>query len=206
MKNSEIYKLIDRLNELTDAPPAQYDGTGRDKKPLAGFYMLAGAYGGWQLEVSSKGGGASDALNTGYVSKKELAKNIRSYIRGLSYFIDNDDYFKRAAVRALMNKDTAPHELPNYRAIKCKFLGPTNHRGQRIKFYDNNAGPNGKKESRTLPLDNEPGEHLKEYAYRILKRNGFNILGRHSDPDSITFLCDNWGEEFISVKDMEVKK
>lgn len=78
---------IDHLNYVTGSPDEPYtqikDEDGRiTLKSNAGCYYLYGAYGGYQLQRMSRGGGCSCPLGEGYYPKAELVRMIKAYING----------------------------------------------------------------------------------------------------------------------------
>ena len=77
----DLQNKIDYLNELTDNNKKPYEfGKGWKR----GTYLLSGAYGGYKLEqVVNDGGGVRDVLYTGFTTKKDLYKNVCSYVNGL---------------------------------------------------------------------------------------------------------------------------
>ena len=80
------------------------------------------------------------------------------------------------------------------RVIEVKYLGPTMHRGSRVKLVDERMG-----QSKTLGYDYGDGD-AKTQAWNWLNKNGFNpkIWGtRHSD---IIIMCDDW-KNFHELKD-----
>lgn len=69
-----------RLNKLTNNPEQRYvNGIAQ-----IGCYHLSGAYGGYALhQMSNSGGGVSEPLYTGHISKRELSDRIFAFIRGI---------------------------------------------------------------------------------------------------------------------------
>ena len=86
---SDLERKIDLLNQITNNPEKPYaDGyevvNGINRlKANAGNYHLAGAYGGWELQQMSKGGGTRDVLSSGYTTKKDLYYLICAFIDGI---------------------------------------------------------------------------------------------------------------------------
>ena len=77
--------IVATLNKVTGNPEASYtkaaDGT---YKANPGNYHISGAYGGVKLEqISSEGGGVTDPLSTGYISKRALYDTICAFMRGI---------------------------------------------------------------------------------------------------------------------------
>lgn len=89
------------------------------------------------------------------------------------------------------------NNLNNYRSIFVKFLGPTNHRGDRIVLKDKDRN-----ESITFSFDYSIG-NVQQQAFRILKKGNFNIIGKSYIQGYYLFLCDNWGENFVRLKDLK---
>jgi hypothetical protein len=80
----QLQSIVDRINDITGSPTETYvkDSSGKFTAQI-GNYHLSGAYGGWQLQrIVSEGGGVS-TITSGFVSKRELAELMWSYIRGL---------------------------------------------------------------------------------------------------------------------------
>jgi hypothetical protein len=91
------------------------------------------------------------------------------------------------------------YDLPNYRQFKVTFLGPTNHRGARIKISEPKRFVDGKTVSVTLPYGYSIGD-TEQQALNYLLQKGFKPICRASETGSYTILCDNWGSEFIELK------
>jgi hypothetical protein len=73
------------INTRTNSPqePHGQDADGK-YKGNAGCYHLDGAYGGWKLlRICDDGHGCTEALSTGYVSKRELWEAMRAFLDGL---------------------------------------------------------------------------------------------------------------------------
>lgn len=71
------------INSMTKSPSEPYRTV--DGKAVAnkGNYHISGAYGGYSLHRMTEGGGASDVLNIGHVSARELAGLMSAYTSGL---------------------------------------------------------------------------------------------------------------------------
>lgn len=91
------------------------------------------------------------------------------------------------------------YDLPNYRQFKVTFLGPTNHRGARVKISEPKRFVDGKTISVTLSYDYAIGD-IEQQALNYLLEKGFKPICRTSETSSCTILCDNWGSEFIELK------
>ena len=92
------------------------------------------------------------------------------------------------------------HELPNYRQFKVTFVGPTNHRGARVKISEPKRFVDGKNVSVILSYDYEIGD-IQQQALNHLIQKGFNPVCRTSETSCYSILCDNWGSEFIELKE-----
>ena len=78
--------LVKHLNEITDSPLETYVENPETGKLDAqvGNWHLDWAYGGVRLDrISDASGAVSCPINTGYVSKPELAKILRAFIEGI---------------------------------------------------------------------------------------------------------------------------
>jgi hypothetical protein len=91
------------------------------------------------------------------------------------------------------------YDLPSYRQFKVTFLGPTNHRGARVKITEPKRFVDGKTISVTLSYDYAIGD-IAQQALNYLLDKGFKPVCRTSETSSYTILCDNWGSEFIELK------
>ena len=84
------------------------------------------------------------------------------------------------------------------RQIKVKFLGPTNHRGARVKIYEHGRWVGDKTESVIVPFSYSEGGADKQ-AFNLLTANGFNIVAKADTSEEYIFLCDNWDENFVKL-------
>ena len=102
--------------------------------------------------------------------------------------------------------------MKNCRTITVTFLGPTNHKGARIKLSDPASTAFGKRGFELYGGDRpKPESKTFDYCYRtgnvldqavsILNRNGWNIVATSDAADHYVVLCDNWGDEFYSIRD-----
>lgn len=72
------------LNRITGSPQETYTRVDGKYRANIGNYHLDGAYGGWKLvRIVSEGGGITDVLHCGFVSKRELFNLMGAYIAGL---------------------------------------------------------------------------------------------------------------------------
>ena len=89
-------------------------------------------------------------------------------------------------------------KVKNYRLIKLKFFGATNHRGFRVKLIEDFRN---KVFSVTLERDYNY-DSSTDQAYGWLKIKGFKVVGMARSSDEFDyFFCDNWGNDFVYLKD-----
>lgn len=93
-----------------------------------------------------------------------------------------------------MIKEKSKH----YRAIKVKYLGPTNTEGSRIKFIDERFN-----ESKTIGYGLQ-GDTLDQ-AIEVLSNNGFNLVGHAEMENCYIIFCDNWGAECVKLKSLKLE-
>lgn len=93
------------------------------------------------------------------------------------------------------------YKIKNYRCIGVKFLGPTNTQGSRIKVFEEDK--DGKVVSKIFSYNYEISD-IGEQAYNILVKNGFKVICKSCLHDRDLILCDNWGDDFIEIKDLKV--
>ena len=98
--------------------------------------------------------------------------------------------------------NTQAFQIPNYRQIKVSFIGPTNTLGSRIVIFESKRYNDDKTHRKVFSYDYAIGDTM-EQAYQILTRNGFNVVARASEFENYIFLCDNWGDSFINIKDLK---
>jgi hypothetical protein len=72
-----------------------------------------------------------------------------------------------------------------YRAIKVKYLGPTNTKGSRIKLIDERFG-----QSKTIEYGPNGGDTLDQ-AHVFLASRGYNIVGHAEMANYSIILVDN---------------
>ena len=92
------------------------------------------------------------------------------------------------------------YKVKNYRCISVKFLGPTNFNGARIKIFEEDR--DGKKVSRIFSYNYKYSD-IGQQAYKILIKNGFKVICKSCLHDRDLILCDNWGSDFIELKDIK---
>jgi len=89
-------------------------------------------------------------------------------------------------------------ETTNTRSIFIKFLAPTDKKLPRIKLIDKYRD----NESKTFPYCYETANVLQQ-AIDILKSNGANIICRSITQDYYIINIENWGEDFLNIKDLK---
>ena len=94
------------------------------------------------------------------------------------------------------------NETPNYRMIKVSYAGATDTRGSRVKIFETNRYNDTKTESKIFSYDYATGD-IQQQALEILERNGFKVVCRASENNYYVLLCDNWGADFKSIKDLK---
>ena len=94
------------------------------------------------------------------------------------------------------------HTTPNYRLIEARFIGPTNYKGARLCIEQPSRYNDEKPQRRYFSYSHSIG-NIEEQAYQILKANGWNIIGRCSVLKSYCFIVDNWGDDYLQIKDLK---
>ena len=82
---THLQAIVDRLNRMTGNPLEPYT-KGDDGRYHAniGNYHLSHAYGGVSLHrMVNDGGGVSEPLRTGHISKRELSERLYAFIYGI---------------------------------------------------------------------------------------------------------------------------
>jgi hypothetical protein len=80
----DLEKIVYQLNTLMGTATEPYTKVPGGYMPNPGNYHLAEAYGGIKLhKMSDVGTSITDALNTGYTTKKELYRAIQNFIAGI---------------------------------------------------------------------------------------------------------------------------
>ena len=93
--------------------------------------------------------------------------------------------------------------IKNHRYIKVKYISPTNRTGARIKIYEPKRWNDDTVKSKTFSYDYSIGS-TREQTQEILIRNGFKVKGYASEvDDKYSFFCDNWGDDFLNIKDLK---
>ena len=92
-------------------------------------------------------------------------------------------------------------QVQNLRQIKVKFISPTNHRGAKVKIYEPKRYKDDSIQSKVFSYSYADGD-IQEQAYKILISNGWNVLSSASEVNEYIFLCDNWGEDFKLISEL----
>ena len=90
-------------------------------------------------------------------------------------------------------------EIQNYRKFNISYLSPTNYRGARVKISEPKRFNDDKTVSITLSYCYKTGDILKQALSHLLEL-GFKPVARCSEYKYYTILCDNWANEFITLK------
>tara|TARA_R100001369_G_scaffold23361_5_gene42995 strand:+ start:26 stop:346 length:321 start_codon:yes stop_codon:yes gene_type:complete len=93
-------------------------------------------------------------------------------------------------------------ELSNLRQIKVSYIGATNTRGSRVCISEPNRSNQEPTQKKYFSYSYKYGD-IMEQAYNLLKFNGWNIICRASDSKGYIFLCDNWSDEFLEIKNLK---
>tara|TARA_R110000824_G_scaffold357066_1_gene544424 strand:+ start:91 stop:405 length:315 start_codon:yes stop_codon:yes gene_type:complete len=93
-------------------------------------------------------------------------------------------------------------ELSNLRQIKVSYIGATNFRGSRVCISEPSRHNQDKTQKKYFSYSYKYGD-IMEQAFNILKSNGWKIVCRCSDLNGYTFLCDNWSDEFLEIKNLK---
>ena len=101
-----------------------------------------------------------------------------------------------------MKKFKQAFQVPNYRQIKVKYIGATNYRCSRVCIFEPKRFNDDKTQRKYFSYSYKYGD-IMEQAFQTLKENNFNIVGRCSDLDGYTFLCDNWCDEFFEINNLK---
>ena len=107
----------------------------------------------------------------------------------------------KAAMECFNSSDW--HKLPAYRAIFVKFISPTNTKGARIKLTDKRSRTGEKPQTKTISYDYYFGDILKQSIF-VLTRSGFKVVGHSWVSDQYIVLCDNWGDDYKELKDINL--
>ena len=90
------------------------------------------------------------------------------------------------------------HKVKNYRKFNIKPIGPTTHRGARVKITEPARFNNDTTKSIILSSN---GDYCAQQGLEYLISKGFKPVARCFEYGVYTILCDNWGENFIELVD-----
>tara|TARA_R110000744_G_scaffold241628_1_gene358892 strand:- start:466 stop:759 length:294 start_codon:yes stop_codon:yes gene_type:complete len=93
------------------------------------------------------------------------------------------------------------YQVQNLRQIKVKFISPTNNKAAKVKIYEPKRYKDDSTQSKTFSYSYGDGD-IQEQAYKILISNGWNVLSSASEVNEYIFLCDNWGEDFKTISEL----
>lgn len=82
---ADLEAIVSRINRMTNSPLESWtkDKAGKFKANI-GNYHLDWAYGGVSLDrMQSEGGGVTDVLQCGHVTKRELYNMLHSFVAGI---------------------------------------------------------------------------------------------------------------------------
>jgi hypothetical protein len=91
------------------------------------------------------------------------------------------------------------NQVKNMRAIRVKYLPPTNHKGSRIKLIEQMYET---ADTVTLSYDYAIGNGT-EQAMQYLQNKGINILGKSNIQGETILFSDSWqtgDNDFITIK------
>jgi hypothetical protein len=85
---ADLQATVDRINRITGSPMEPYTKTGEVPNQTysanVGNYHLSGAYGGYALHrMDTDGGGVTDVLRMGHISKRALYDSMFAFIKGM---------------------------------------------------------------------------------------------------------------------------
>lgn len=81
IKKADLDHKVNELNRITGNPSQPWNTETRKANP--GCYVLQGAYSGWQLQQIVSESGGVDAINHGYISKREMYDFLQAYTWGI---------------------------------------------------------------------------------------------------------------------------
>lgn len=94
--------------------------------------------------------------------------------------------------------------LPNYRLIRVEFAGfGRDGVGPLMKFTDDYVPHDERVKTKTVAINNEPGEEMPQAALKKLTAAGFKVVSRCTGKSGHSFLCDNWGDNFAEIKNIK---
>ena len=84
IRESDLKKVVDRINRATNNPMEQYTEKNGEFIHNAGNFHLDSAYGGHKLEQSLPGGGVRNVLDCGFETKRTLYNLMFAYLNGIT--------------------------------------------------------------------------------------------------------------------------
>tara|TARA_R100000951_G_C2499700_1_gene137034 strand:- start:45 stop:350 length:306 start_codon:yes stop_codon:yes gene_type:complete len=93
-------------------------------------------------------------------------------------------------------------KIKNCRQIRVKFYPCTNKNGARIKIYEPKRWVAEKQKTKFFSYDYAIGD-IKKQGYKILTKNGYNIIAYGCELGDYIFLCDDWGYPFKQIEDLK---
>ena len=83
--------------------------------------------------------------------------------------------------------------------FSVKFLGATNNNGSRVKITEMKRYNDQKNNSVTLDYNYQIGDVLDQ-SIEYLEKKGAKIAGYSSTVNEYLIFCDNWGDDYITLK------
>ena len=80
---SQLENLAALVNRYTGSPEKPYTREGDTLAKHPGSFYISYANGGVSLERLCEGGGATDVLTSGHVTKRELYQRMHAFLKGL---------------------------------------------------------------------------------------------------------------------------
>jgi hypothetical protein len=101
-----------------------------------------------------------------------------------------------------MELKTRYNNLFNCRVIKATVIPATNKFGTRIKIFDARENSENKRENKKFSYCYKT-DCVKEQAFNLLIKNGFNIVCTGTEKDNYVFMCDNWGDNYKRINQLK---
>ena len=86
--------------------------------------------------------------------------------------------------------------------IEATYVPMDNHRPERVKIFERARYSGDREKSKVFSYDYEYAD-VATQALSKLEAAGFNIVCRSSTRGSFVFLCHNWADEYIEIKDIK---
>jgi len=83
--------------------------------------------------------------------------------------------------------------------FSVKFLGATNNKGSRVKISEIKRYQEQKNNSITLDYNYQIGDVLSQ-GLEYLEKKGAKIVGYSSTVNEYLIFCDNWSDEYLTLK------